>query len=510
MDATKRLRSGLAAAIAAAVVTTMVPGAMSPANGAPPKPGGDRAWSGYKIRTDGTADGGWIGARKVNGKVAYRIDPGKRAKRTAYRPVWATADLPGKRATRRETARAAYILSRYGSYRYAVQSAAVDVAIDHLLVGGRHALGGRVSKRRVNQAPNSSKIRSFTRTMLRESARHAGAPKVSLSVSDAAVGGTVRATVRVRNAKGRALSDTSVTLTFPGASTQAVRTDHAGSAVATFLTTSAGRHPVRATVTGVPEWRLQVRTPKNKKASRIVHAGVKGRTSATQTAVVSVRPTLQITAPTQSMRRSPVPGSFTLSGGQPGTRATTVRLHGPFTTAAATTCSTKEAATGQLTVTGDGTYKMPALTMTSAGFYTWSVSVAGDEVNEPISGCGGAIALAEQPTVRVKRPDATINTGSLLRAQVTTSGLPAGLAYGDYARVRIYGPFNNPDNIRCTDPQLHRRTTARVEGNGTKWMTPVELNKRGHYALVVTLPAGTFSTSADSPCKANNTIVKVQ
>ncbi len=513
MGAARGLRTGMAAAIAAAVVTAMVPTAQASAAGAAAaKPSrADRPWSGFAIHANRTADGHWIGARKLNKEVVYRLDPARKAKRSSYGPVRPVGNLAGRQASRRDTVRAAYILSRYGTFRYDVQSAAVDIALDHLLVGGRYRLSGDVTSRRVQQTGEAAKVRSFAKAMLKESRRQAGPPKMAVSVTNAAVGGTVRATVRVRGANGRPVKDAPVTLSYPGATTQAARTDQAGTAVATFVATSAGRHAVVATVKDLPEWRLHLRSPKRAKVSRVARAGVKGRASASAVATINVRPTVQITSPAQAMRTSPIPGRFTLSGGEPGTRSATIRLFGPFTTAAGTTCAAKQVVARSMTVTGNGTYNMPAVTAPSAGFYTWSVAVAADSVNQSVAACGGAIAVKVQPAVAVQEEAGnTLKSGALLPSTVTTRGLPSGLPYAGHATVRVYGPFVARDNVRCLDAKLRKRTTGRVNGNGTVRAEPVELNARGYYGLTVVLPAGTFSTAATSSCRAANTVVRVE
>jgi hypothetical protein len=510
----RRALVGLAALVVLAVPATTLtaagPGAASPGEvAARPKAGHDQTWAGYKIRSDGTAGGGWLGGRKLDGGVVYRIDPTRRPVSTGYGAA-TTTERAGGRASRKETARAAYVLSTYGTYRYAVQAAAVDIAVNSLLVGGPYALTGPKTAQRLRQTPQPAKVLTFARKMLKDAARKAGAPRLTVTATNTAVGGSVQATAELRDTRGQAMAEQKVWFDYPGATTQTVETDKSGNATVTFPATAAGQQPVTASVPEVPEWRLVVQDPAKKKASRLARAGAKTVLTATAAGTVTVRPTIQITTPTQGMRTSAVPGRFVISGGQPGSRTAGVRLWGPFSSAAATTCSGKIAVAKDLTVTGNGTYNVPALVAPSAGFYVWQVVVPGDAVNQAASACGTPIVLQVQPAVTITRSDTSYPAGSAVPSTVNVSGLPTNQTYSNSATVDFYGPYADRENIACGATRLERRTSVRITANGSLRAPDVTLSRTGFYGLVVTLPARTFSTAAASACNAGGSVIRVE
>ena len=80
-------------------------------------------WSGYPIARTGKAAGEWIGARRWgrHGPVLYRIDPAASGRSTTYAPGRWVKKVQGKSprssANTRTTARAAWILAKYGRVR---------------------------------------------------------------------------------------------------------------------------------------------------------------------------------------------------------------------------------------------------------------------------------------------------------------------------------------------------------------------------------------------------------
>ena len=106
---------------------------------APAAPSDDRPhrWSGDAIPANGEADGGWIGGYRVGTTPVFVTTPARSPNTAGYGPPRFVDDAPGRVTSRSETARAAWILSKYGDYRDATQAAAVDASVYHLLAGGR-------------------------------------------------------------------------------------------------------------------------------------------------------------------------------------------------------------------------------------------------------------------------------------------------------------------------------------------------------------------------------------
>ena len=80
---------------------------------------GDKAhrWAGYRIPRNGHADGGWMGGYMIGDTPVFVVTPTRRPNRRGYEAAYVVEDLGESRgASRRSTARAAWVLSKYGAY----------------------------------------------------------------------------------------------------------------------------------------------------------------------------------------------------------------------------------------------------------------------------------------------------------------------------------------------------------------------------------------------------------
>ena len=153
-------------------------------------------WSGYRIPTNGHADGGWMGGYTIGDTPVFVVTPTRRPNRRGYEAAQVVADLDGSRgASRRATARAAWVLSKYGGYRDARQAAAVDAVVYHLLVGGRWRIDHHRGAARIRHSGDPASVRRFARIMLEQSRKFAGVYQVTVTATSADVGGTIEATV---------------------------------------------------------------------------------------------------------------------------------------------------------------------------------------------------------------------------------------------------------------------------------------------------------------------------
>ena len=356
-------------------------------------------WSGYRIDRTGKAGGGFIGARRWSrhGPILYRIDPTATAGETAYRKGrWVSrvrGTGPRFGADRQSTARAAWIVSKYGTFRYDVQSAAVDAALLHLLSGDRWTLNGDLGRRRIRQTGAQSQVRSFARTMIQDSLQLAGPYAIEVRQANVAViGDEVRLGIRVTVARnGRALPFVPVRVASPEGRASVGTTNEDGWVRLTYEHPAAGETPLKVTVANAPETRLRILNPRRHTRSRVVVAGKKGRVHGSGAVYVKARPEVVVTSRVKRVRAgAQTRGKFRMrDSAEAWPRRAVVTLHGPFANADKARCGARIARKGQTRVTDAGYYSLPQFSLREKAFYIWRVRVPGNEVNLPAVDCGG-------------------------------------------------------------------------------------------------------------------------
>ena len=265
-----------------------------------PRLGTPQRWSGYAIRATGDADGGWIGGYRVGRTSLYVVTPTRSPNRAGFETPREVDDLAGRTASRSETQRAAWILSKYGAYRDATQAAAVDATVYHLLVGGKWQLGSARGARRIRQSGDPASVARFARIMLRQSRASAGAYTARLVASSADVGGAVAVTLSVVDGHGRPAAGLPVTLAMSGAAATTSVTGDDGRAVGRFPATVRGWQEVTATVRNVPDHRLHVWPPEKSGQAAAAEGGARRQVVVVAQAPVRGPQTLGLTAsPTQ-------------------------------------------------------------------------------------------------------------------------------------------------------------------------------------------------------------------
>jgi len=357
------------------------------------------AWSGYRIDRTGKASGGWIGARRWgrNGPVLYRIDPAASARTTTYRSGHWVSRLralePRSTADRRDTARAGWILSKYGTFRYDSQSAAVDAALLHLLAGDRWSLRGDLGARRIRQSVRSAEVRSFARIMLNDSLLRSGPYAIEVHQQDVAIiGEPVRLAIRVFAARnGHPLPYVPVQVATPDGVTNAGKTSKDGPIGLTYDSPPAGALPIKVSVGQAPEARLRLLAPVRPSASRVVVAGRKGRVTGYGVAYVKARPRVLVSAKdTRIPAGGKNKGRFRLLGSaEAWPRRAVVTLHGPFADPQKVQCGPRTTRKAHVRVTKAGHYSLPRYTLRKEAIYVWQVRVPGNRVNLPADVCGG-------------------------------------------------------------------------------------------------------------------------
>ncbi|WP_374456878.1 hypothetical protein [Nocardioides sp.] len=401
----------------------LVGGGLASVTGAAAAGDSPKRWSGYRIAVTGEAAGGWIGGYQVGRAELYLTTPTRDPNRAGFRAPKLVGNLPGRAVARRETARAAWILSKYGAYRDATQSAAVDASVYHLLVGGAWRIDHRLGARRIRQSGNEAAVARFARIMLRQSRQSAGAYTARLEAAGTDVGGTVAVTVSVLDGHGRPAPGLPVTLGMAGSDPREAVTGDDGRAVARFAADARGWQGVTAEVAHVPEHRLRVRLPDRKSQASAAEGGVTRTLVVSANAAVRGAQTLSLSAdPSQLLVGAQARVVATIAGD--GTQRTaTATLHGPYPSAGAATCGDKTVGQVSATVAADGAYALPTLTP-PGGYYAWRVIIAGNDTNAPVSSCGAITRVRARPVTSVDWSPVAPAANSNVTATASLTGIP--------------------------------------------------------------------------------------
>lgn len=502
-SATRTFRPAALVAMLVAVATCLVGVGPLPAAG-DAGAGASRRWSGYAIPATGRAAGGWIGGYRVDGTPVFLTTPDKLPNHAGYEPLRTVGDVPGRAASRSETERAAWILSKYGGYRDATQAAAVDASVYHLLVGGAWRIRETRGARRIRQSGNGPAVARFARIMLRQSRASAGAYAAVLTATPADVGGTVAITLAVTDGHGRPASGLPVSLSVAGVEAAPTVTGDDGRAMARFAAGARGWQDVAATVGQVPDHRLHVLPAERDAEASAAQGGVRRTLTVTGRTAVRGPQTLGLTAdPAQLLAGAPARVVATITGDGAG-RTATAALHGPFASAAAAHCAGPSVDQASATVAADGTYAMPSLVPAGGGYYQWRVSVEGTETANPVSSCGAPTTVRSRTALALTAPAAAAPF-DVIAARVTVSGLP--FAGPVDVTTTLYGPFQDVADA-CAG--THRDVTQRRPGNGTFSSQSFQVDEPGWYAWRASMPEGDLWVGATSACGGVGTLTQVR
>ncbi|MFJ7164097.1 collagen binding domain-containing protein [Streptomyces globosus] len=258
---------------------------------------------GYTIPdSEGHADASHIGAYGPPGPAVhgdtetYCADPERKGPAdasgySAPRPVtsW-TSSVTGKAVPTEHLAQAAYVIGKYGQTYDDAQAAAVDAVVYEYLAGGTYALDGARGKQRLAYPVVSPTARTLAQGYLAEAKRLAGPYTLTItpSVKTTTAGTKVSVAVKVTTSAGAPVPNVSVALAESGSGSASgkVTTSVSGTARWEFTAKTAGTASVTAKADGLPATDLQVLTPKNPAAQRMLLAG--GTTSVTDSATVTV------------------------------------------------------------------------------------------------------------------------------------------------------------------------------------------------------------------------------
>jgi hypothetical protein len=465
-----------------------------------------RQWAGYPIARTGSASGGWIGGYRIGRVPAFVTTPTKRPNRRGYRAARLVRDLDGRRgASRAETTRAAWILSKYGGYRDDTQAAAVDASTYHLLAGGRWRISGSQGSRRVSQSGDPATVRRFVKIMLRQSRDSAGVYRARIRAGSADVGGTVTVTVRVTDGGRQPAPGLPVTVAFQGADPVSAVTGDDGRAVARFPADGAGWHKVTARVGQVPDHRLHLRRPVRRGQASAAEAGRRRTIVATARAAVRGPQTLSITASPRTLTVGEEARVVATVTGDGSRRTASATLHGPFASAGTAECSGSVVETVSTTVREDGDYTLPAVVMKASGYYVWRVAVEGTATSLRKSACGADVTAKASTTTAVTVQDTALPE-ALVRASMSVSGLPSG-AEAEMT-ITVAGPFTSADVGDCGQDVVWSDTMTQP-GDGSVTTGAASLDQPGYYLWQARTAPGALWKGSSSTCGASGTVTHV-
>lgn len=507
------------APLAALLALLLAAAALVVSPAAPAAGDGDRAerWAGYRIPSTGRAAGGWIGGYRVGRTPVFVITPERRPNRAGVRAADPTRDLQGRSGpTRRETQRAAWILSKYGGYRDARQAAAVDAAVLHLLGDREWRLGGARGAARVRASGDPATVRRYVRLMLSGSRAGAGRHSVTVVPVPADVGGVTSVTVRVTDGHGGPVAGLPVSVTSPDGGTsepaagpvEAVTGDD-GRAVARLAAPLAGWRTIVARVGRVPEHRLRVRGADRRGQAAVAEGGVRRVVVASARVAVRGPQTLSLSAdPSQLVAGAPARVVASVAG-DGSVRVATGGLFGPFQTASSATCTGAQVGAVSMTLPGDGTHTLPPIVPVAGGYYAWRVEVDGTATSMPAASCGAVAKVLGRAVVSI-----VADAGPVSPDEIGATGSVSGLPFAPKVSLTatLAGPYDSSSQAAqdaCASLPFPEATRVR-DGNGSVHFTIARPTSPGLYAWQVQASAGDLWLGSRSPCAATGSLVLVQ
>ena len=279
--------------------------------------------------------------------------------------------------------------------------------------------------------------------------------------------------------------------------------------MAHFPATQQGWQDVTASVGQVPEHRLYLRRPVKRGQAAAAEGGVRRTVDASVLTAVRGPQTMSLQATPETLVVGGQAAVTATIDGDGSPRAATAALYGPFPSASAAVCSGSPVGTTTTTVTGDGSYRLPALAPSAGGFYAWRVMVDGTATSMPVSACGAVTKVRARTTTTIlSQPTATV--GDNVPVQVTVSGLP--FQDSVHGTVTLYGPYASEAERQADQcgtiaqdqcPSCARRETARSSHRPSRSWRPA------YYAWRASINPDDLWLGSSSPCLAPGTLMTV-
>jgi hypothetical protein len=401
------------------------------------------------------------------------------------------------------------VLSKYGAYKDALQAAAVDAVVYHLLAGGRWRIGHPRGAARIKHSGDPATVRRYARIMLEQSRKFAGVYRVTVTATSADVGGTIQATVTVTAGHDRPAAGLPVAVSAPGAATVNAVSGDDGRAVVILPATQQGWQDVTASVGQVPEHRLYLRRPVKRGQAAAAEGGVRRTVDASALAAVRGPQTMSLQANPANLVVGGQAAVTATIDGDDSPRMVTAALYGPFQSGSAAVCSGSAVGTTTATVTGDASYALPGLAPTAGGYYAWQVTVDGSATSLPVTACGAVTKVRARTTTTIVSP-AAASVGDNVVVQVTLSGLPFPDQVG--GSVTLFGPYASEADRQadqCGTIAAPPQSFLRTQGNGTFSSPTVSITDPGLYAWRVSINPGDLWLGSSSACLAAGTLMTV-
>jgi hypothetical protein len=189
----------------------------------------------------------------------------------------------------------------------------------------------------------------------------------------------------------------------------------------------------------------------------------------------------------------------TLSGGSSPTGSLTFKLYGPNDSS----CSGSATFTGDVTVSGNGSYDSAAFVPTAVGTYRWVASYSGDTNNNAFSGaCGDAnesvVVSKASPTISTSA-SAGVTLGGSVKDTATLSG---GFSPTGTLTFKLYGP----NDSNCSGAAVFSSDVAISFSFDSASFTPSAV---GTYRWVASYSGDTNNNAASGVCNDANESVSV-
>lgn len=493
----RRAVAPVAVLVAAAGLSTAP--ASSQAAGSPSRPE-----LGFRIARTPHADGTWVGRYRVGRQLGYRTQPRKSNAESAYHSAHRVTRMPGSGLV--ATERSAWILSTYGGTADRTTAAAIDVAVNALLSRGKWRVGTPYTARRTNPTGNGRYIRSYARTMVRQSKHRHGPYRTTIAARRVPAGDQTTVTVTVQNKQGLGPVITTqqrglaVDVSYPGAKTRTLYLNNRGVG-RVYFTAAAGKTPITAAVHGLPDTALFLRRPSKAAASQVAVAAhhrtlrLRGYGLGVSTQALTISNTSASVLVGQ-----PLQGTFRVTG-LSGRETVDFAVYGPFTSTS-TSCTGTKLTSAKATITSNGTNPLPQWNPARTGYYAWHVAARGNSTTRPASRCGSAYLTQKDTSTEQSRAGVadTVRVGHAFGPDITVTGFDRPEVHTVYTRV--YGPFVHKGNTSCTDSRLFRTLPTSIS-NDKQWHKTTVVNSdgnTGYFVFQTTLGAGTFMRTSQSRC----------
>ncbi len=415
-----------------------------------------------------------------------------------WREQTATASLVNREhetVSTEKAQRMAYAVWAYGRSGSANQQAAVMLYV--------HSLMGDARPGELDPAALNPSVVSLYGKIASDAARYHGPYRLDVGVPDTA-GGT-SATIRVLSAAGNALPNVPLSVTAGGVKSQAT-TNGAGVAKvalkpATASTASlvVNTGPIASTL---PRIFSPATNPAAANAQRLVAPGSQSVTAAIRRPFSKRQISVSTAAtPTRLLVGEATTDRVTISGALASwAGAVTVRIHGPFRSAAEIRCDLPPAWEGSFKASGSAVYTTPTAKLSRPGWYAYEEVVPGDADHVGLTTrCGvpsESFTVEVQPKVTTTISSTGVSTGTAIFDRVAVSGLA-----GEPATVlaSLYGPFPSRDAISCSGtPAWTGSIDVTADGSyQTQTFTPIT---PGYYTYRESIAAGGFVRATDTLC----------